>query len=221
MLLAAWMVSHVERLIRHAQTQPKGYSLILRAKPLLTDCQRMATYSSDSLMEVIMDTVRLRPLCYALGFNATRPEQWISRGYLQLSEAGVPGRARQLTKGDAVKLLALAELVDAGFDAAKVWYEVRYIPLYKSETFLVISTGRLGLIIPTSERGSPAPTDDECRRVHVPGRLYSTKVPREKLLETITDPNRYVSVIISLDNLKSRVNEAWSKIESKSDENGQ
>lgn len=167
-----------------------------------------------------METVRLRPLCRALGFNATRPEQWISRGYLHLSEAGVPGRARQLTKGDAVKLLALAELVDAGFDAAKVHYEVRYLPLYKSETFLVISTGRLGLIIPASERGYPAPSDEECTRVHVPGRIYSINVSRENLLETITDPNRYVSVIISIDNLLSRVNEAWAKIESKFDEDG-
>lgn len=168
-----------------------------------------------------METVRLRPLCYALRLNATRPEQWISRGYLQLSEAGVSGRARQLTKEDAVKLLALAELVDAGFDAAKVQYEVRYLPLHKSETFLVISTGRLGLIVPPSARGAPAPGVDECARVHVPGRLYSTSVPREKLLETITDPNRFVSVIISLDNLLRRVDEAWSIIESKSDEDGQ
>ncbi|MEN5276432.1 hypothetical protein ABE527_05725 [Brucella sp. TWI432] len=165
-----------------------------------------------------METVRLRPLCYELGFNATRPEQWISRGYFKPSEIGVPGRARQLTKRDAVMLLALVELVDAGFDASTIHREVQNLTLYKQKTYLVISRGRLGFIIPPSERGAPAPSEEDSTRVTLPlGMFRSAVVPEEKLLETITDDHKSVSVVISLDGLLDRVNTAWEKISESSD----
>lgn len=160
-----------------------------------------------------MESVRLRPLCYALGFNATRPEQWISRGYFKPSEPGVPGRARQLTKKDAVTLLALVELVDAGFDAAKIYREVQRLSLNRSKTYLVISTGRLGFIIPVTEPGAPASTDDDCTRVQLPpGRFRSVIVPEEQLLSVIADQHKHVSVVVSIDGLVDRVNAAWEKI---------
>lgn len=169
-----------------------------------------------------MDTVRLRPLCWALGFNATRPEQWISRGYFTPSEPGVPGRARQLTKKDAVGLLALVELVDAGLDAAKIHHEIRNLSLFKSRTYLVISTGRLGFLIPATERGAPAPTEDERTRVRLPPGMFRSKViPEEKLFDTLTDPNRHVSIVLSLDGLLDRVNAAWEQIANSPNEAGE
>lgn len=174
--------------------------------------------SYDILSEIDMETVRLRPLCYELGFNATRPEQWISRGYFKPSEKGVPGRARELTKKDAVTLLALVELVDAGFDAATIHHEVQHLTLYKSKTYLVISRGNIGFLIPASERGAPAPTEEERTRVLLPpGHFRSSVVPEEKLLDTITDANRHLSVVISLDGLLDRVDAAWERISGSSD----
>lgn len=166
-----------------------------------------------------MDTVRLRPLCYALGFNATRPEQWISRGYFKPSDPGVPGRARELTKADAVKLLALVELVDAGFDAAAVYREVQRLYGFKKErAFLVISRGNIGFIIPSSERGKPAPTQDECTRVWLPpGHFKSDIVPASELLNEITDPHKSVCVVVSLDRLAEKVDAAWEKIAAKAE----
>lgn len=160
-----------------------------------------------------METVHLRPLCYELGFNATRPEQWISRGYFKPSEQGVPGRARELTKKDAVTLLALVELVDAGFDAATIHREIQHLTLYKSKTYLVISRGNIGFLVPPSERGSRGRTEEECTRVMLqPGVFRSSAVPEERLLETITDPNKHVSVVVSLDSLLDRVDAAWDRI---------
>lgn len=164
-----------------------------------------------------METVRLRPLCHALGFNATRPEQWISRGYFKPSEVGVPGRARQLTKKDAVTLLALVELVDAGFDAAKIYREVVNLSLYQSKTYLVISTGKLGFLIPATERGEPALSEDRLTRVELPpGHYRSQVVTEDKLLETISDGNKYLSVVMSLDGILDRVNSAWTYLENNS-----
>lgn len=160
-----------------------------------------------------METVRLRPLCHALEINATRPEQWISRGYFKPSEAGVSGRARQLTKKDAVTLLALVELVDAGFDAAAIYREVQHLTLYQSKSYLVIARGSLGLIIPSSEPGDPAPSEDECSRVMLPpGHFRKVVVPENKLFETITDPNKTVSIVVCIDGLLERVNAAWEEI---------
>jgi hypothetical protein len=164
-----------------------------------------------------MDTVRLRPLCYALGFNATRPEQWISRGYFKPSEAGVPGRARELTKDDALKLLVLVELVDAGIDAAAIHRDIRFLHRFRGErAFLVISRGEIGLIIPATERGSPAPTDDECTRVSLPpGHYRSDVVSESDLLRVITDPHKSVSFVVNLNRLYERVNAAFEEIAAK------
>ena len=160
-----------------------------------------------------MNTVRLRPLCHALGFNATRPEQWISRGYFNPSEPGVPGRARELTKRDAVQLLALVELVDAGFDASHIYREVQNLILRKdTQVFLVISTGYLGRLIPATPRGGPGVGIEDCAPIYFPGQLYSDIVRVEELQATITQKERHVSIVLSLDNLHDRVNEAWNEI---------
>lgn len=159
-----------------------------------------------------METVRLRPLCYKLGFNSSRIEQWISRGYFQPDEASVPGRARELTKSDAVKLLTLVELVDAGFDASKVYEHLQYLHLLKTETYLVLSSGRLFRIIAPTSRGSAASDNSKDQSVYVPGRLSKEIVSREDLLNIISDSNRHVSIVVNLDNIANRVDKAWDEM---------
>lgn len=160
-----------------------------------------------------MKTVRLRPLCQALDISTSRTEQWISRGYFKPSQPGVSGRARELSKKDAGQLLALSDLVDAGFDAAKVHREVQNLRLFKQgKAFLVISTGYLGRIIPSTPRGGPGASDDDCTPIHVPGHLYSDIVSENELTELLAHGDRHVSIVICLDSLLARVDKAWVEI---------
>ena len=160
-----------------------------------------------------MQTVRLRPLCNELDLNATRVEQWISRGYFKPSEAGVAGRARQLTKKDAVTLLALAELVDAGLDAATIHREVENLFLFKGRSYLVISRGELGLLVPASEQGKPAPTAADCTRVPLAAGDYRSDVVAEADLPgVLADPFKSVSIVVSLDYLLAVVDAAWERL---------
>lgn len=160
-----------------------------------------------------MKTVRLRPLCQALDLSTSRTEQWISRGYFKPSQPGVSGRARELFKKDAGQLLALSDLVDAGFDAAKVHREVQNLHLFKrGKAFLVISTGYLGRVIPPTPRGGPGASDEDCTPIHVPGHLYSDIVPENELAALLAGEDRHVSIVICLDSLLARVDKAWAEI---------
>lgn len=75
--------------------------------------------------------------------------------------------------------------------------------------FLVISTGNLGRIIPTSPRGQPAPSRDEGTKVYVPGQTYSDIVRGRDLGQFLADPDKFVSVVCNLSLLEERVGKAW------------
>lgn len=161
-----------------------------------------------------MNTVRLRSLCQALNLSTARAEQWISRGYFKPSESGVAGRARELTKKDAGQLLALSDLVDAGFDAAHIYREVQHLHLFqRGKAFLVVSTGYLGRIIPSTPRGGPGAKAEDCLPIYVPGHLYSDIVAHGDLPKVLAQKQRHVSIVVCLDHLLSRIEKAWREIE--------
>lgn len=158
-----------------------------------------------------METVSLRTICYALGFNATRPAKWIEDGYLTPSVPGGSSLDHELTKGDALSLLALADLDEAGLAPSHIYREVQRLDRYQTRTCLVISTGHLGRLIPSTPRGGPGASDEDCTPVHMPGRLYHDIVPLDRMYEVLADKQRHVTIILNLDHLKDRVDEAWQR----------
>lgn len=158
------------------------------------------------------NTQRLRSVCSALKISSTRVEQWLSRGYLEgLEHNTVPGRARVLTKTDALRILALSELTDAGLPAAAVYREIRHLKAFHDDTaYLIMSRGKLMRLIPTSPLGRPPPSEDVGRLVDVtPGDFRTDIVRGRDLHALLSDPNRRFSIILNLDALEDRVDAAW------------
>ena len=106
-----------------------------------------------------METVSHSQLCAGLNLSRARVDQWIARGLLRLETESSQGRAREWTKGDAMKLAALSDMADAGLPLDKVAPHVQFLTGFKNEpAYLVVYYGVVR-IMATSRRGAPINPD--------------------------------------------------------------
>lgn len=154
----------------------------------------------------------LKQITDALQISRTRVEQWISREFFRTPHKPIFGAAREWQIGDAIRLAVCAELVDMGLSPetagklAAVWVGLHG---FKNDVaYLVVSAGNLGEVVPPTPRGSPGTKKGGDTKVHVPGVLYEEIVKATDLTKVLDNPDRHVSIVISVDNLENRVKEA-------------
>lgn len=166
-----------------------------------------------------MKTARLRDICQALDISSARVEQWVSRGHIEPKKPTTPGKTREWTLPDTMRLAVLAELVDAGLDAAKVKHHVQlgFSGFNDDQAYLLISTGSLAELVPPTPRGGPGSRKGEGAKIFTPGELYSDIVKGRDLASELASDDRRVSIVINLDNTFARVQKAWSEIEGKAE----
>lgn len=116
------------------------------------------------------------------------------------------------TKADAVMLLFVARLAEAGISPSTIARAIQNIHGFKNDTaWLVISTGALSEIIQPSPCGEPGTKPGKSTRVHNPGVLHFKTVKGSKLKRIIKNPKRYVSIIVNLDEIEKHVKAEWPK----------
>ena len=163
-----------------------------------------------------MKTIKTRPLCNALDISVTRVEQLIGRGYLSPSQPPELGKSREWTQMDAFRLLLMCDLMEIGLEAREIVPQLKLhlqdlFYYHDDKTFLVISVGALGRIIPSTPRGSAGAADEDCTPVHMPGVLYSNIVRGRELLEIVGHRERHASVVINLNERFNFLEEVWKK----------
>lgn len=158
---------------------------------------------------------RLSQVCNELGISKRRVEQWISRGILKPDNETVAGSARLITFSDAIRIVAIDRLLEAGVpleDAARC--RIPHLHAFKDESaYLVLRTGFMLEIIPTTRRGDPPPKIGEGRPVHKHGYFDSEIVPESHVFDLITDPKSFASVVLPLKSIEDKVNAAWAALE--------
>jgi hypothetical protein len=155
-------------------------------------------------LKQITDAVKL--------IGRARAEQWIARGYFRAPQEPIFGSAREWGIGDAIRLAVCTSLVESGISPQRagqlssIWTGLHG---FKNDvTYLVISTGMLGEIIPSTPYGGAGTKIGEGRKVYVPGTLYDDIIKGSDLVKTLADPDRYVSIVINLDNIEFSVKAA-------------
>jgi hypothetical protein len=157
-------------------------------------------------------TYTLKEITDALDISRPRVEAWFTRGFFRTPHEPIFGAAREWQIGDAMRLATCASLIDFGVPVEKAG-KLAAVQIgghgFKNDVaYLVISTGMLGEIIPVTPRGSPGTKKGEGRKVYVPGALYDDIVKGSDLAKTLAKPDRYVSIVINLDNIEKRVKTA-------------
>ncbi|MCF7746992.1 hypothetical protein GLP43_05350 [Sulfitobacter sp. M39] len=155
----------------------------------------------------MVNTISTRELCKGLSISKSRLDQWVARDLIapkMETSAGPSGRQWDIT--EAIKIATFDRLLEIGVSAAHAKVALQHIYGFKDdEVFLVLSTGMVGRIIPSTPRGSPTPTDDECTKVHMPGHFDYELVRGSELGQFLSNPDFYGSVVISLDNIEALV----------------
>lgn len=156
----------------------------------------------------------LKQITDALNISRARVEQWIARDFFRTPHKPIFGAARDWQIEDAIRLAVCAALVDSGLSPEKagklssIWVGLHG---FKDDAaFLVVSTGMLGEIIPATRRGTPGTKKGVGQKVYVPGEYYDDVVKATEITKVLADPDRYTSIVISIDNVEKRVKQALS-----------
>lgn len=99
-----------------------------------------------------------------------------------------PGVHQQSDEGDAIVLYALKNI--RGFK--------------DDDAYFVVSTGALGEVI--SDGRAKAGTK---QKIYMPGAVFPTVVKGRDLGHLLSDPHRYVSIVINLNAVETHVKECW------------
>lgn len=133
--------------------------------------------------------------------------RWRERGISLLP--GSDGWTRY-TFVQVMQITLIAELSELKTNPIDTAQHVLNLHGFRGEdAYLVISSGMLGRILPTSPRGAPAPSRDEGAKHHEFGMLYSDVVKASELAPFLSDSDRYASIVYNLTNLERRLKAAW------------
>ena len=178
-----------------------------------------------STTEKNADTVTASQLCEIANINPGTLRVWKSR----LRESGIEllpesddGWTRY-TFMDAMRIMIIGRVAEMNTSALgttphilrQIALGTKYLTGFRNDiAYLIISTGMLGEIIPTTPRGSPGSKKGDGRKVYIPGTLYCDIVKGSELKETLADPDRYVSIVINLDEIENHIKEKWPDLNS-------
>ena len=148
-------------------------------------------------------------------------DQWVSRGYVEPSHKPEPGKARQYTVTDIIKIATLAELVRLGITPGTAAPWVRYLLGFTDDQAVLVVWQGPGELIPTSNPGAPpsqvlrtpggwtrnnpgAPTfyDPDQPPYH------SDIVRPGELPEMLRDPDKRSLVAVNIDHVEQRILQA-------------
>lgn len=159
-----------------------------------------------------MRTISSRDLYRAIGVNSGRIEQLLHRGIIEIEDKPGRGKSRRWTEAEARILIILCDLMELGIDARDAATHIKRLHLFHNDVaFLVLSTGRLGEIVPTSERGSKPPEHGSGVAVHRPGHIYSDIVKKSELVDFLLNDNRFASAVINLDARLKFFQKVWDE----------
>ncbi len=164
------------------------------------------------------ETITASQLCTIAGIDPSTLRVWKARW----QESEVPFLSMtdrswsRYTFADTMRVAVLARLAEVGLTVSKlkrspsVLRTVTHLKAFRDDAaYLVISTGYLASIIPHTPRGAPANKMEDLPKVHLPGELHGSIVRGAEILQVVTDPNRFVSLIINLDLLEQHVKRNW------------
>jgi hypothetical protein len=120
---------------------------------------------------------------------------------------------------DVLRLTVIARLAEIGIStleggplAAQMLGSTEYLHGFRDDVaYLVVSTGMLGEIIQTTPRGAPAAKSGAGKKIYAPGILYPSLIKGADLAAVVADPDRYVSVIVNLDEVERHVKANWPR----------
>lgn len=157
-----------------------------------------------------MCTIDSRSLYRAIGVTSGRIEQLFQRGIIEIKDKPGRGRSRRWTKKEALDLLLLCDLMELGVDAREAAKHIRgWVLFADQDAFLVLSTGKLWEVIPTTERGAATAEQGEGRAVHKPGCIQSDIVKKSDLSAFLSDRRRHAAAVINLQARAEAVDAIW------------
>lgn len=161
------------------------------------------------------NTISTRELCKGLSISKSRLDQWVARDLIAPKmETSAGPLGRQWDKSEAIKVAAFDRLLEAGVNAAQAKVALQFIHGFQDEAaLLVMSTGMVGRIVPSTPRGSPASQDEDCKKVHMPGNFEFDVVRASRISEYLANPDFYASVVVNLNNIEARVNPLFEAVE--------
>ena len=180
------------------------------------DCMSVISHIEAKLwIGQMVNTISTRELCKGLSISKSRLDQWVARDLItpkMETSAGPTGR--QWDKSEAIKVAAFDRLLEAGVNAARAKVALKFIHGFHDEAaILVMSTGMVGRIIPSTPIGSPASKDEDCNKVHMPGNFKFEVVRASRISEYLANPDFYASVVVNLNNIEARVNPLFEYVE--------
>ncbi len=149
-------------------------------------------------------TLTIHQVAKATDMSKHQIGAWISRGYFKPSKGEVePGKAREFTIQDAVRLGTMVELARLGINPADAAVFTQGLTGFRDHVaFLVISQGPLDLPTIQTPEG--------------PGIFYDPDYPMKRfdivkakdLTDVLLDPRRRASAVVNLDEVEKRVKAA-------------
>lgn len=159
------------------------------------------------------ETISTRQLCNGLGLSKSRLDQWVARDLISPEREATAGPSgRKWSKEEAIKVAVFDRLLEAGVSAAHAKVALQFIHGFTDDTaFLVMSTGLVGRIIPSSSRGAPAPSDDESAKVHTPGQFDYDVIRGRDLGKHLSNQDFYASIVVNLETIEVAVLEVFEQ----------
>lgn len=146
-----------------------------------------------------METKKLAEVARILGQSRYRIEQWIARGQFLPKVFSDPGKPREWTLAEVMRLGVFIDLVNLGFspEAAGIATQTGVHGFKDDTAFLVVWDGLAHL------------ADDKRTPVYQPGHIKREIIPGKKLAKYLSDPEKFSAAVVNLDNAEARVRAAW------------
>ncbi len=154
-------------------------------------------------------------ICEGLKVSCSRVDQWIARRIMELETESSQGKTRAWTKLDAIKLVTLIYLSDAGLPLEPIARLLDGLRGFTDDVaFFVIFYGPHHLI-KTSRRGDAPSREEDCTPVYMPGAewLQHELIRKRDLIKFITRDDVRVSIVISLGAIENRIEQLWNQSE--------
>lgn len=149
-------------------------------------------------------TLTIHQVARATDMTKYQISAWISRGHFKPQHDVEPGKAREFTIHDAIRLGTAIELVRLGIDPIEAAVSTQAIyGLTDDITFLVVSQGPV--VVPTIKL-----PDGSSGIVYNPDRPMkrSTIIGSRQLTEVLLDPDKRACAVVNIDEVEKRVKAA-------------
>ena len=152
----------------------------------------------------MVKTLTIHQVAKATDMTRYQISAWISRGHFKPKHDAEPGKAREFTVHDAIRLGTAIELVRLGIDPVEAAVSTQAIyGLTDDIAFLVVSQGPV--VVPTIKL-----PDGSSGIVCNPDRpmMRSKIVGSKQLTEVLLDPAKRACAVVNIDEVEKRVKAA-------------